>query len=133
MHTYSGPQFIVSERVTKTGTQELPLLGSRVKWDPYNNSRKAVQVPHNVLTMAHEQGLLSESEKFELLEAPTEKPVLMRESLRGEFIEHHQHRVNIRAIEVVHSTRLPTSDDFNCKNNAETCMYCQQRKIKSVE
>lgn len=127
--TYSGPQFIVTELVPKSGVQELPPLGSRVKWDPYRNSRLKVRLPYNVLTMPHEQGLLTESEKFELLEAPTDKPTLMRET-RGEFIEHHQHRANLRAVEIAHSTRIPTSEEFYCKNNAETCMYCQQRQAK---
>lgn len=131
-HTYSGAQFIVSERVPASGTQPLPAFGERVKWDPYRNSRRRVQVPFNVLTVPHEQGLLSENEKFELLEAPTEKPSLVREATRGEFIEHHQHRVNLRAVDVKHSTRIPSADEFYCKNNPETCMYCQRKKEVKV-
>jgi len=128
--TYSGPQFIVTERVPPAGVQELPPLGSRVKWDPYRNSRLKVRVPYGVLTMPHEQGLLSENEKFELLEAPTDKPALLREATRGEFIEHHQHRANLRPVEITHSTRIPTSDEFYCKNNPDTCMYCKQRRAR---
>lgn len=136
MQTYTGAQFVVNERAPPTGTHELPCLGSRVKWDPYRNGRQKVQLPYGVLTMAHEQGLMSENEKFELLEAPTDKPELMREMLRGEFIEHHQHKANLRAVEVTHNTRIPTSEEFYCKNNPETCMYCkrkqQQQQVKSL-
>lgn len=133
--TYSGPQFIVNEVTPAKGTQELPLFDSRVKWDPYRNSRLGVQVPFNVLTVAHEQGLLTENEKFELLEAPTEKPTLMREATRGVFVEHHQHRANLRAVEFTHSTRIPSSDEFYCKNNPETCMYCKRKAevVKEVK
>jgi hypothetical protein len=125
-HTYSGPQFIVGERVAAKGCQELPMHGTRVKWQPYN--REPVRVPYSVITMPHEQGLLSESEKFELLEAPTCKPTLERETTRGEFIEHHQHRANIRtARDVDVSQRIPPPEDFYCKQNPETCMYCQRK------
>ncbi len=103
----------------------MPPSGRKVPFLPYAKTKPSW--PYNVLTMPHEAGLLSESEKYELLH-PTEVHDATRELTSGVFEEHHAHRpAGFNAVDFEINTRLPSAESFYCTGKG--CYACK-RKVK---
>lgn len=120
---YSGPVFISGEVVGAKGQPPMPPSGRKVPFLPYNKSKPSW--PYSVITMPHEAGLLSESEKFELL-YPPEVHDAPPELTSGTFEEGHLYKpAGFKPLDFEVSTRLPPAESFYCTGKG--CYACKRK------
>lgn len=122
---YSGPRFIVGELVRAKGKAPMPFMGKKLPYCIYDNV--PATWPYDVLTLPHEAGLLTENEKFDLLDAPDHAPEgRATQASGGEFDQHHLHRGNITQLEFEVNTKVQGSDAFYCTGKG--CWACKKKE-----
>lgn len=118
----AGPEFINGQLLVERGTPTLPVLGKKVKFQ-YKSVNDPVW-PYAILTVPASGGMITESEKLELLYTPTAHPKV-GQATRAEFAESHLYKAGITGVDVDVSSRLETADSFYCTGKG--CWACKKK------